>query len=300
MIRLSIALSAAFLLPGCWAVQNTAASAEYARMVTTANLRVAQLENELAESQARIEQLEEYVRVQGQSQATRLENVDQVNSEVTRLRGQIEVLQFDLEALQSGASGSQLQNERRQLHDERRLRQLEEMLGVKAPPPPTDAELGLASAEGGGESTAPPDGNPDGTPAVGADTEAQDELIPDTARGKLELAAVRMEEGKPAVARAILMRAATEHPDAPELDEIHYRLAETRFNQGDFRKAALAFKKTIDEHPKSPWASWALLRQGECFEGLGQPDNARLFFDGVVQRYPKSDAAKEAKKKLGR
>ncbi|MCB9674819.1 MAG: tetratricopeptide repeat protein [Alphaproteobacteria bacterium] len=258
---------------------------------------MAQLENELAESQARIEQLEEFVRVQGQSQATRLENLDQVNSEVTNLRGRIEVLEFELTTLKDGFADYQLQMERRQLHDERRLRAVETMLGVKPPPPPTDAELGVAMADAGSDGTPP-----DGTPPDGTTTDPPDETgdIPDTVQGKLELAATRLEEGSPAVARAILLRASTEHADAPEIDEVHFRIADTYYAEKDYRKAAFAYKKVMDDHPKSVWVSWALLRQGECFEGLGQEDNAKLFYDGVIQRFPKSDAAKEAKKKLGR
>jgi TolA-binding protein len=296
----------AVLLQGCALLNdNSAATAEYARQVTTANLRVAQLENELAQSQARIEQLEEFVRVQGQSQATRLENLDEVNSEVSRLRGRIEVLEFELGATKDRFDAYEIQMERRTLHAERRLRQLEELLGVKAPPPPTDEELGLTDGSASPDPTDPDAVDPvvDPTDPDATDPDAaptSDETVPDTASGKLELAASRMEEDKPAVARAILLRALTEHPDAPETDEIRYRLAETHFNQKDYRKAALAFKKVIDDHPKSDWAPWALLRQGECFAGLNQPDNARLFFDGVIQRYPKSEAAKEAKKRLNR
>ncbi len=290
---------------------NSAATAEYARQVTTANLRVAQLENELAQSQARIEQLEEFVRVQGQSQATRLENLDEVNSEVSRLRGRIEVLEFELTATTERFDAYEVQMERRTLHAERRLRQLEDMLGVQPPPAPTDEELGLSTDGTAGAGTDSPDGtdptatgdpdDPDGTGDNGTDpAETPEGAVPDTAAGKLELAATRMEEDKPAVARAILIRALKEHPDADETDEVRYRIAETHFNQKDYRKAALAFKKVIDDHPKSDWAPWSLLRQGECFAGLNQPDNARLFFDGVIQRYPKSEAAKEAKKRLNR
>lgn len=283
------------LLPGCFASQNAAATSEYARQVTTANLRVAQLENELAESQARIEQLEEVIRAQGQSQATRLENLDQVNQEVTRLRGQIEVLQFDLSELSEGYTQYQIQTERRLLHGEKRMRQVESMLGVQPPPPPTDAELGV------GEGVVSPTPVPEGEqPPPDPDDPEPEDTVPDDAAGKLELAVQRIDEGKPAVARAILMRAQKEHAGAPEIPEITYRLASTYFSESDYRKAALSYKRVLDDHPKSPWASWAMLKQGECFEGLGQSDNARLFFDGVIQRYPKSDAAKEAKGKLNR
>ncbi|MCB9694245.1 MAG: tetratricopeptide repeat protein [Alphaproteobacteria bacterium] len=288
-------------LLGCFAAQNTAASAEYARQVTTASLRVAQLEAQLTDSSARIEQLEEFVRAQGRSQATKMENLDQVNAEVTRLRGAIEVLQFEIATLKEDLGSYQVQQERRQLHDERRLSKIEGFLGVEAPPPPTDEEMGIAKGGDPDGVTDPTD--PDVTPTEPApqpDAPDGGTETPATARGKLDLAAEHMAAGRQAVARAVLQRAKTEHADAPEISEIEFRIAETYLNEKAYSKAALAFKRVIDDHPGSPWASWSMLRQGECFEGLGQTDNARLFYDGVIQRFPKSEAAKEAKKRLGR
>lgn len=276
-----------------FAGKNDAATAEYARQVTTANLRAAQLEQQLVEAAARIEQLEEFVRTQGRSQAAKLENLDQVNAEVTRLRGEIEVLSHGLQTLQTEVGAQQLSQERRQMHDENRLRQIEEFLAIQPPPPPTNADLGL---EEGAEET-PLDPTRTGFDPVPKPDPQQPE-VPTTAKELLETARKHMEEGRSAVARALLTRGKKDYADAPELAEISYRLAETHFNDENWGKAALAFKGVIDNHPTSTWAPWAMLRQGECFAGLGQNDNARLFFDGVVQRYPKSDAAKEAKKKL--
>lgn len=291
----------ALQLSGCFATQNTAASAEYARQVSTASLRVAQLEEQLATSATRIEQLEEFVRAQGRSQASKLENIDQVNAEVTRLRGAIEVLQFELANVKKDFAAYQVQQERRQLHDERRLTQLEGFLGVDTPAPPTDEELGLTGPDDGTEPAVEPSGDPDPPATDEPDPETPpDGESPATAGGKLDLAMDHMKEGRQGVARAVLQRALAEHPDASERPELAFRLAETWLNEKTYSKAALAFKKVIDEYPGSPWASWSMLHQGDCFDGLGQKDNARLFFDGVIQRYPKSEAAKEAKKRLGR
>lgn len=289
-------------LPGCFATQNTSASAEYARQVTTASLRTSQLEQQLVESYTRIEQLEEFVRLQGQSQATKMENLDQVNAEVTRLRGAIEVLQFENEKLQTQVEAYELQQELRQLHDEGRLAQVEQFLGVQAPTKPTAADLGLPGTEPVSEpdpatETDSSSIEPPGETAVEAQTEPE---VPSTAEGKLVLAKEHMAGGRFGVARVILERARADHPDADELPEIDYRVAETWREDGRFSKAALAYKGVIDDHPGSPWASWSMLRQGDCFDGLGQKDNARLFWDGVIQRFPRSDAAKEAKSRLGR
>src|SRR4051812_36526588 len=107
-----------FVLLSTPCLAGSSASAEYARQVSTAQVRLAQLEALLVESQLRIEQLEEVIRQQGKNEAAKLENFDQVNAEVVRLRGAIEVLQFDSSELKRIVSDQQLSGERRQLHAE--------------------------------------------------------------------------------------------------------------------------------------------------------------------------------------
>lgn len=272
---------------------GSAVTAEYARQVSTAQIRLAQLEALLVESELRIEQLEDVIRQQGKSEADRLENLDQVNAEVTRLRGAIEVLQFEGAELKRVVADQQVAIERRQLHDEMRLAQIEKFLGIKPPPPPTDADLGLAATDGG----SPPVPAP--APTEGAPEEVDPGTIPETASGKLELAVQHMEAGRQGVARAVLKAAIEQNVGATEMDEIRYRYAETFFNQEEWRAAITEFNKVINNHPSSPWKCWSYLRQGEAFEKLGKAEGARSFFTGATEGSCKSsDAAKEAKKKL--
>lgn len=272
---------------GCWAAQNGAASAEYARQVSTASLRVAQLEAELARSLQRIEQLEEVIRMQGQTEASRLENIDQVVAEVTRLRGDVEVQRFELLAANEAGEKAGIDRERRLIHGERRLHQIESFLGIKPPPPPTDAELGVAST---GE---PGDAEPTAEAAV------EPEELPPTAAGKLDRAVEHMQAGRQGVARSILQKAIADHPRAQELDEVRYRYAETFLNEEKWRPAILEFKKVIDSHADSPWACWAYYRQGEAMEQISGIQDARVFYSGATQgQCRNSDAAKAAKKKM--
>lgn len=289
----------AFATPA-WA--GSAATAEYARQVSTAQVRLAQLEALLVESELRIEQLEEVIRQQGKSQADRLENLDQVNAEVVRLRGAIEVLQFEVAELKRAVSEQQISQERRQLHAEMRLAQIEKFLTLKPPPPPSDKDLGLVT-QPPAPGTPPAPGMPGapGTTAPGVPTDptAVPTAMPDTAAGKLEQAAQHMAAGRQTVARAILKAAIEQNVGAPEMDEIRYRYAETFFNEGDWRGAISEFNKVINNHPNSTWKCWSFYRQGEAFEKMGQIEGAKAFYKGATEGTCKSsDAAKEAKKKL--
>ena len=260
----------------------------------------------MAEGDLRIEQLEEVIRQQGKSQAQRLENIDEVNAEVVRLRGAIEVLQFEVAELKRTVSEQQIAVERRQLHAEMRLAQIREV--------PVAQAAAAAVGQGPGDSTSSPTPAPGtpptlvpggiGTPpapAPGGTTTASGAPadMPDTAAGKLAAAADQMAAGRQTVARAILAAAIQQHVGAPEMDEIRYRYAETFFNEGDWRGAITEFNKVINNHPNSQWKCWAFYRQGEAFEAMGQGEGAKAFYKGATEGTCKSsDAAKEAEEAL--
>lgn len=283
-MRLSSLVGVLFLLAGC--PKNGGISSEYARQVSSAALRVSQVEEDVSEAEDRLGQLESVIREQGMNTASRLENIDQVNAEVVRLRGTLEVVQFQLDELLQELESYQLVQESRQLHDEARLRQIEQFLGVQPPPKVNVIDPGEVAG-----------------PAVEGETEVGDpppevEDVPEDAAGKLELAIFHMREGRQAIARVILERALTEHPRESETSEIQYRLGETWFNQELWREAALAFSEVNKRWPGSDWAPWSVLRQGECFRNMGKPDGAKMFYEHVIDDYKDSDAADEARRRL--
>lgn len=283
-----ITLALAWAATTAWA--GSQATAEYARQVSTAQVRLAQLEQLLVESESRIAQLEEAIRQQGQSDAEKLQNLDQVAAEVTRLRGVVEVLQFDVTEIKRSVKEQQVDTEKRLLYGEMRLAQIEKMLSLKPPPPPTDADLGLT----GTPAPAPAPGQPGPQPAP-----APVENVPDTAAGKLELAASHMAEGRNGVARAILKAAIDQHVGAPEMDEIRYRYAETFYNEKDWKQAISRFNDVINNHPTSQWKCWSFFRQGEAFEAMGKAEGASAFYKGATEGSCKSsEAARKAKEKL--
>lgn len=274
-------------------------TAEYARQVTMAQTRVAQLEALLVEAELRIEQLEEVIRQQGQNEQNRLENLDQVNAEVSRLRGSIEVLQFESGEMKRVLRDLQLDSERRHLHAEIRLTEVEKFLGVKMPPIPTDEDLGIDPSEAGAEpSVERPTGAGVADP-LGEEVRIADGDIPATAQGKLDLAIDHMRAGRQTVARAVLTSALAAHPDTAETDEIRYRLAETYFNDKEYRTAIREFNKVINNHPNSDWKCWSFFRMGEAFDALGKSDGGRAFYKGATERDCRSsEAAKLARDKL--
>lgn len=293
------------LLGGCaWPLANQQVTAQMSREVAVAAARAADAEAALAKTDARLAALEESVRQQGLSQSEKLETIDQVNAEIARLRGEVEKIRFELDEVKRQADQGALDRERRMLHSERRLSAIEAMLRIKPPPPPSDAELTgqpLATDPTGGNGGS---GGAGGTGAAGTGGAGGAEPVtpppPTDPEAALDLAADHMKEGRPAVARAILEKAAEDFPNASQMAEIKYRIAETWYLEKQWGKAIQAFDKVVQTYPKSDWAAWSLLYQGDAFVAKGQREDAKLFFEECVTRFPKSDAAKEAKKRLAK
>lgn len=262
------------------------ASETMRREIALQGVRLSNVEASLQDAERRVAQLEELQRDRGQQEIQKMETVDELRSELGRLRGDVETVLHDTTS--SGQSVSKMLEdaEFRVTWLEARAAQLEKTLGVKPPPPPERApEEGAGSGSGSGSGT--------GAAIASADAGVTD---PDA---MMKLAEDHLAAGREQAAAAVLQRFIKDNPQSPRLAEAKYRYAEAAFNAKDYKAAVLRFQDVIDAHKTSVWASWAMLRQGECFEVQGQAANAKLFYEDVIRLWPKSSAAKEAKQKLG-
>lgn len=317
-----VALIAVLLAPGCaWITESSKVRAEYARQVMVASERTALLEAQLEEAQARLDALDETVKLYGRNESDRIETIDEVDTEIRAIRGLLEELQFQLKTQQKYLDDNAIDRERRMVHAERRLTQVEKYLHVTPPPAPTDAELGIVkpdvtnpdgSVTHGDGSITRPDGTTthldgrvtaaDGTvltPATVIAPPIDTTAPPASADEAIDIAVGHMKAGIHGAARAVLQKAQEDFPGAAESAELQYRIGETFANEKDHRAAIRAFDVVVKGFPKTAWAAWAMYRQGEAFEALGRTDNAKIFYQGVVDKYASSPAAVEAKAKLG-
>ncbi len=288
-----IAVLLAPLLTGCVLDRTGQSVTEaYRRDMILHATRLNNLENQFDNIESRTAQLEELTRARGQEEILAMETLQEIRGEVSRLRGDVEVLGHDYGVTSEAFAALSEDAAFRLAWLEDRAGQLEDKLGVSPPPPPeieapasTTSEQGTASAQEVQTETATP-------PA--------EETIPDGADADtlIALAEEHLAAGREKAAEAVLARFLERYPDHERVPEALYRRAEAAFNAQDFSGAVLRFQEVIDSHKDSPWAAWAMLRQGECFEAQDQPENARLFYEDVVRLWPKSKAAKEARKKL--
>ena len=257
--------------------------------------RLNNLENQFDNLEARTTQLEELTRTRGQDEIMAMESLEELRSEVARIRGDVEVLghNYSVSSESFSALGEDASFRLAWLED--RAAQLEENLGVNPPPPPEMEDP--SSAATSDESDGAEDSADDSGAASEASSEDEGESVTDPDR-LIELAEQHLAAGRERPAEAVLNRFLDLHPEHERVPEALYRRAEAAFNEEDYSGAVLRFQEVIDGHKDSPWSAWAMLRQGECFEAQDQPENARLFYEDVVRLWPKSKAAKEARKKL--
>ncbi len=276
------------LLLGC-VINRTGQSASYQLLADVADHshRVAELEALSEDMARRVGQLEEVTRARGKDEILKMETMEQLRSEVSRVRGDFEVLQRDYQTYEQAGLGYQQDSDWRMGYTESRIAAIERSLGVKPPPPPAKdgSEPAVVAVD----------------PATPTTTTTTPEVAPVAAQTPDEYFALitkNLTEGKGAAARAVAARFVAENPKNDRVPEALYRIAESFQNDGDFVSATAAFQEVVDKHPKSTWAPWSVLRQGECFASLGKTKEAKLFWNDVVAKYPSSKAAKEAKAHL--
>ncbi|MEL6342581.1 MAG: tetratricopeptide repeat protein [Myxococcota bacterium] len=251
--------------------------------------RLTNIENQFDQIEARTAQLEELYSAEGQQDILQMETLEELRSEVARIRGQLEVLDHDYGNSKQSVDALIEDASFRLAWLESRADQLEDNLGLAPPPPPDPVS-----------DTTPDDiqtPHPDPSNGNGGDDTNPDAALTD-ADAILSAAEAHLAAGREPAAEALLKRFLALHPDHPLLPQVLYRRAEAAFNRDDFSSAVLRFQEVIDGHKDSSWAAWAMLRQGECFDKQDQPENARLFYEDVMRIWPGTDAAKEARQKL--
>jgi TolA-binding protein len=285
------------LLSGCvWDRTGQSATEAWRREMVVQSTRTQTLHAAVEDTLIRVEQLEEVTRARGQDEILRMETMDQLRNEVSRLRGDLEVLQHEAGITTESEGKFREDAEFRLAWLEARAQALEESLGLEPVEPPAVADAADTGLEEGGPAAVDGDEPSDGEGDEGGEQPGDESSEgPRTVEERIALAEEHMKEGRYVAARAIYQRLVQADGVEEQLPELRYQLAETSFHEGRYQEAILAYQDVVDHHGDSDRAPWAMLRQGECFEAMGERENALLFFDDVMRLFPKSKAAKEAK-----
>lgn len=233
----------------------------------------------LASIEERLEQVERLV--ESDSLVDLATRLDQVETQLRTLRGDVEQLQHDLE-------GAQERQRELYLDVDRRLRRLE--VGGSA------GAGGSLDLSAGGDGQASSDDGPDSS-ASGSQNDGTTGSSP---REEYEAAFELLRDGRYDAAGDAFRSFLEEHPDSRLGANARYWLGEVHYVTRAFEEAVTEFQRVIEDYPDSGKVPDAHLKLGFTFYELERWEDARGHLETVVENYPDSSVARLARTRLDR
>jgi tol-pal system protein YbgF len=235
------------------------------------------LDEELKQRQAldgRVSTLESQLKSQGMIDL--LNQIDRINGEVSKLKGQIEVMSHDVEITQK---------RQRDLYTDLdgRLRKLEGGAPAAAAPPAAATPAVETSPQQPPVAAVAP-------PVAAVDTAAETK--------EYEAAHALFKSGKYAQSADAFEKFLTAYPDSKFAPNAQYWVGYARFSQKDYKAAIAAQQKLLQRYPDHQKAPDAMYNIANSQIQLGDIDAARQTLKNLVAKYPLSDATPLAKKRL--
>lgn len=217
------------------------------------------------EARQRIEQLRQQTNTRLETTSrTQLDLINQIETlreELAKVRGQVEVLTYELEAAQKRQKDFYVDLDNR-------LRKLE--AGA------------VAGAEGAAVAPA--------KPAVDPANETRD----------YEAALNQLKGGRYPEAAAAFLAFTRNYPGSAFVPSAHYWAATGYFQARDYKRAMENYAKVAAQWPDDAKAPEAMLGTSNCQQELGDAPGQRKTLEALLAKYPGSNAAQMAKQKLAK
>ncbi|MCC7326439.1 MAG: tol-pal system protein YbgF [Burkholderiales bacterium] len=242
---------------------------EARKRIVQTNTRLDELQRSL---DTRLAALEQQMKNQG---LDLFREVETIKAEVARMRGQIEVLNYEL---------SEAQKRQRDLYVDldSRIRKLEASPGTTASTPPDPAVAGVPSVV----ANAPADGGAAATPAA-TEQRAYDAALDQFKRGDYAASITGFQSFVKTYPRSVLASSA------------QYWVGNAQFARKDYRGAVAAQRQLIQLWPESVKVPDALLNIASAQSELGDNAASRRTLEELIGKYPHSESAAKAKQRLG-
>lgn len=267
---------------------------EARKRIADTNVRLAQVQAQL---EARISVLEQQLKAQGLVEM--LSTVEQIKADIAKLRGQLEVVTFEL---------AEAQKRQRDLYVDldTRMRKLE--TAAAAPPSP---QAGASPAPPGAPPTVPAVGGPVTPGAGAAPPPAVGVTVPVPGSPAADAAAAAAEQREYDAALELFKRGdyagaisafgafVRAHPRSALASSAQYWIGNAQFARKDFRAAIAAQRQLIAQYPDSAKVPDAMLNVASAQGELNENAAARRTLEDLIARYPSSEAAGKARQRLG-
>lgn len=246
----------------------------------------------------RVEKLEK--KFSGQALSKMVTDMDRLQAEVLKLRGELEKAQNELDRLkrQHKDDYANLDQRLQQVIANQSVVQAQMQAAAPAntavPPIPADGSgaVTLSGSENAGQGTVPaaaPAAPGESTPAP-----------PPAREVAYQKAFATLKDGRYGEAIQEFKSFMNAYPTGDFSDNAQYWLAEAYYVTKDYGASRLAFDQVIKAFPRSAKVADAMLKIGLIDYDRGQYSEARSQLTDLMSRYPGSSAAKLAEKRLER
>ena len=260
---------------------------EARRRIDALRTRVEQLERSLAQ---RLDTLE--ATVKSQALVDLLRDVEQIKADIAQIRGQYEVLSYELE---------QAQKRQRDLYLDldSRLRKLESAAGPSAPAAGAAAP-GVTIGEGGTATAAPGTAPPPPPVTAGAQPGRAGTSGPDVATEQraYDAALDQFKSGNYGVAITSFQTFVRTYPRSALAPSALYWAGNAQYALRDFRAAIATQRQLLATYPDSQKVPDALLNIASCQIEMGDTGGARRTLEVIIAKHPTSEAAAKARQRL--
>ncbi len=233
---------------------------EARKRIAETNAKLSQVQKQLDD---RITALESQLKSQGLVDL--FNQVEQLKADIAKLRGQVEVMTFEVEQSQKRA---------RDLY--------------------VDLDTRMRKLEGGPGSPAAGDA----PPAAAAATTPPAIAAPANEQRAYDAALDQFKAGNYSGAIVNFTAFVKAYPKSPLAPSAQYWTGNAQFAQKDFKGAMATQQKLVATWPDSPKVPDALLNVATCQFELSDAAGSRRTLESVVARYPQSDAAAKARQRL--
>ncbi|MEO8383858.1 MAG: tol-pal system protein YbgF [Betaproteobacteria bacterium] len=240
------------------------------------NLR-AQVEQQSRDNELRLQKLDDSVKNLGIIQL--LNQIEQLNAEIAKLRGQVEVM---------SNLDEQLTKRQRDfyLDIDTRLRKLEGTTSDASAASPTSS-----AAVPAGSAPVPTIAAPPLSPSQLAALRVKEDAAYDVGSNAFK-------RGDYAAAIRAFQTFAKDYPNGQLASNAHYWMGISYFNMRDYANARSAQELLLNQYPDSAKAPDALLAMASIYIEVGDTGSARNTLEDVIAKYPASDAATKARSRL--
>ena len=277
----------ALALVAAWLVALPARAAlfdddEARRRIEATNQRISQIQRQLEE---RMTALEGQLKSQGLVEL--FGQLEQMRAEVSRLRGQIEVLTYEQD---------QQQKRQRDLYIDldSRLRKIE---GVAAGAPPSAPAPSGALPPGAPSGSLPPVAPPVASasapvPAPGAPAAVTSE------QRAYDAALDQFKAGSYPAAIASFAAFVKTYPKSPLAPSAQFWIGSAQFAQREYRASIASQRQLVAAYPDSAKVPDALLSIATAQFEMGDSATSRRTLEDLIKRYPQSESAAKARQRL--